>query len=102
MVQFRLGPPRRWLHGNYHVVLLEPRYLFSVSPSGWDIALIDRNLPESQTLINAALGKTHIITYDGAQDSPRDVLARVIQLASGRRMKIASLSVFSHGAAGKF
>ena len=85
-----------------HFERLEPRYLLSVAPAGWDVALIDRTLPQSQTLINAALGQTRVITYDGAHETPQDVLQRVIQLADHGGLKIASLSLFSHGAPGRF
>ena len=101
MAQRRPYRPRG-LRGSFPVEWLEARYLLSAAPSGWDVALIDRTLPQSRMLINAALGNTRVITYDGAHDSPQNVLDRVIQLSDAGGIRIASLSIFSHGAAGRF
>ena len=87
--------------GSLPLELLEGRYLLSATV-GWDVALIDTTLPDSQTLINAALGSTRVITYDGAHESPQEVLGRVLQVIGADGRKMASLSVFSHGAAGRF
>jgi fibronectin-binding autotransporter adhesin len=82
---------------------LESRALFSAAqPLPYDIALIDSTLPDAQLLIDAALGNTRVIAYDGATESAREVLGRVVASAAAGGRQIASLSIFSHGLAGRF
>ena len=53
--------------GRCPIELLEPRALMS---GGWDVALIDRNLPNESILERAMLPGGHVITYDGRTESP--------------------------------
>jgi hypothetical protein len=81
------------------IELLEPRALMS---AGWDVALIDRNLPNESILERAMVPGGHVITYDGRTESPNQVLDRVIAWAGSTGSKIQSLSLLAPAAPGRF
>ncbi|MGD1277705.1 MAG: DUF4347 domain-containing protein, partial [Tepidisphaeraceae bacterium] len=86
-----------------HFETLEQRLLLSGNPPAvYDIALIDRSLPDASTLIGAALGNTRVITYDGLHQSSEQVLDLLNQTVQRDGWKIHSLSIFSHGSPGRF
>src|SRR4051812_5555489 len=81
---------------------LESRRLMSTSASSVDVALIDVSLPNFSTLSSAASKNGKVITYDGRNESAAKVLGRVLTWASANRAQIRSLSILSHGSAGRF
>ena len=70
--------------------------------AGWDVALIDRNLPNVSILERAMLPGGHVITYDARSESPNQILDRVISWAQSTGSKIQSLSLLAHAAPGRF
>ena len=78
---------------------LERRRLLS---SGWDIALIDKTLPAQSILERAMSAGGRVILYDGQRETPHDVLSRAVGWAEANGCKIRSLSLLSHGSAGRF
>src|SRR5689334_1604707 len=98
----RLRRCRRWLR-HAHAALprcwmepLQARVLWSAAPSSlstglidgagagaaaWDVALIDRTLPDQAILRRALEPGGHVILYDGRHDSAADVLLRAARWA---------------------
>ena len=92
----------RRVSGGLPLELLEGRYLLSGGPGGWNVALIDRALPDKAVLVRAMQPGGHVILYDGAHESADQVLARLIDWAEKSHVRIASVSVMSHASAGRF
>src|SRR5690349_12785773 len=80
------------------IELLEGRALLS---AGWDVVLIDRNLPNESILQRAMLPGGHVITYNSRTESPNEVLGRVISWAESSGARIQALSLLAHAAPGR-
>lgn len=78
---------------------LEVRTLLS---AGLDVFLVDNQLPAYEELANAVSNAAHVVVYDGAEDSARDVFNVLAELAMTENRQIGSLSILSHGAPGGF
>ncbi|HYO09542.1 MAG TPA: tandem-95 repeat protein, partial [Tepidisphaeraceae bacterium] len=84
---------------------LESRRMMSAAPAaaeGSDVALIDSSLPNFNQLSAAVAGRSEVIAYDGRRDTAERVLGKIVAWAAATRTKINSLSILSHGSAGRF
>src|SRR5436190_18141340 len=79
---------------------LEPRCMMSAS--GSDVALIDSSLPNFNALASAVSDRSKVITYDGRRESAARVLGKLAAWAAATNTQISSLSILSHGSAGRF
>lgn len=83
--------------------LAEP--FLSTSPNAYkarNVILVDRNLDDSDLLIDAARSGSVVFAYDGTSESALSVLDRVAQWAQQNQTEIQSLSILSHGISGGF
>src|SRR5437764_7489298 len=85
---------------NHVLESLEQRQL--LSGGGTDVALIDSTLPEFRTLRAAVPVGNKVITYDGHSESAAKVMRKLAAWAAANGTKIRSVSILSHGAAGRF
>jgi len=67
-----------------------------------NVILVDRNLDDSDLLIDAARSGSIVFAYDGTSESALSVLDRVAQWAQQNQTEIQSLSILSHGTSGGF
>ncbi|RLS75286.1 MAG: DUF2341 domain-containing protein, partial [Planctomycetota bacterium] len=67
-----------------------------------NVILVDRNLDDSDLLIDAARSGSVVFAYDGTSESALSVLDRVAQWAQQNQTEIQSLSILSHGTSGGF
>src|SRR5438874_87598 len=91
------------IFGNELVESLESRRMLSASAtSSADVALIDSSLPNFNRLSAAVSERSKVIAYDGRHDTAARVLGKLAAWAAATKTKIGSLSILSHGAAGRF
>src|SRR5206468_3386194 len=82
--------------GRELVETLEARRMLSA-----DVALIDTSLPNFSALSAAVSDRTRVITFDGKSESAQKVLGKLIAWAAATRQQLHSVSILSHGSAGK-
>ncbi len=78
---------------------LEVRHLLSAS--GWDIALVDGAVADSDMFADIT-SADDIIEFNSEHDSPVDVIDKISELASDIDQQISSLTIISHGQEGAF
>jgi hypothetical protein len=93
------GRPLRASPDRYVSEHLESRLLLS---TGWDIALIDKNLPGEAVLERAMKPGGRVILYDSENESAHEVLSRVVEWVDQSGGAIRSLSLLAHASAGRF
>ena len=74
----------------------------SIALNARNVILVDRNLDDSDLLIDAARSGSVVFAYDGTSESALSVLDRVAQWAQQNQTEIQSLSILSHGTSGGF
>jgi hypothetical protein len=67
-----------------------------------DVALIDTSLPNFNQLSQAVSERSRVILYDGKNEPASKVLGKLVAWAAATKQQIHSVSILSHGAAGKF
>ena len=84
--------------------LLEGRRLCAADGdvTSWDVALIDRTLPDHAAIVRAIQPGGKVFLFDGQSESAEQILTRVATWAESTGSRLRSISLMSHGSAGRF
>jgi hypothetical protein len=67
-----------------------------------NLILVSNDLPDYQTLVDAAAPGTHVIVYDASTASAEDVIQQVKAFSESQGRPVESLTILSHGGTGYF
>src|SRR5687768_14393639 len=96
MMRVTTAPAMRWSSA---LERLEERMLCAAHV---DVALIDTTLPDHAAIVRALHPGGKVFLYDGQTESAEQILSRVTTWAQRTGNRLRSISLMSHGAAGRF